>query len=94
MKEVQLIEKEHLGELKFPDLDVLSSLEDKLELQKTLNKALALGNLDKVKVQIIFEDNQGLKRVDTTVWGITEKNILLKGDRRIPIKRIHSIVFV
>ena len=94
MTEVQLIEKEQLGNLKFPDTEVLTTADEKLQLQKTLDKALALGNLDKVKVQIIFEDKEGLKRVDTTVWGITEKNILLKGDRRIPIKRIHSIEFV
>jgi len=94
MKEVQLIEKEQVGNLKFPDTDVLTTADEKQQLQKTLDKALALGNLDKVKVQIIFEDKEGLKRVDTTVWGITEKNILLKGDRRIPIKRIHSIEFV
>ncbi|MBI1184070.1 hypothetical protein GC194_07355 [bacterium] len=94
MKTAQTIEKEEIEQLKFPDTEVLLQHNERVNRNKSLEKALALGNLEKVKVKIAFEDAEGLKVVHTTIWGITEKNILLKGNRRIPMNRIHSIDFV
>ena len=89
-----LIEKELIEGLKFPSEEVLteaSAIEGRKEI---LKKALSLGNLNKFKVAIIFEDNESIKRVETTVWSIAEKNIGLKAGRTIPIHRIHKIEFV
>ena len=54
---------------------------------------MKLGNSKKFKVHIIFEDKEGLKKVETTIWGVTEKNIILKRGTLIPIHRIHEIKF-
>lgn len=51
-----------------------------------------LGN-NKIKVKIIFQDSEGKKVVDTSIWGITEQNIILKGTTIIPIRSIHEIKF-
>lgn len=89
-----LIEKEIIGELKFPQGEVLL---DKLAISErtaALHHATSLGNLDHHKVNIYFEDTSGVKRVNTTIWAITDKRILLKNGKSIPINRIHGVVII
>lgn len=89
---IPLIEKESVGRLHFPVNDVLKEKESVAQRMIALHHATSLGNLDHHKVQILFEDTEGLKRVNTTIWAITEKRIILKNNRTIPINRIHSVV--
>ncbi|MCC1483282.1 hypothetical protein J1C55_01655 [Winogradskyella sp. E313] len=56
-----------------------------------LKRAMALGNLEQEKVKIIFIDNEGFKRVETTIWGVTDKNVILKESTLIPLGRIVSV---
>ena len=63
------------------------------ELKTAIERAMRLGNAYKGKVKIVFEDNEGLKAVETTIWGVTDKNILLKQTTLIPIRRVHEIRF-
>ncbi|MGB0430115.1 MAG: hypothetical protein ACPGLV_06540 [Bacteroidia bacterium] len=94
MESAKLVEKEIIETLKFPSGEVLVD-DNKIETRKKeLKKALSLGNLNKVKVKITFEDDECLKQVDTTIWAITEKNIVLKAGRIIPIHRIHQLSFL
>ena len=91
---VPLVEKEIVGDLKFPQTEVLL---DKAEIQTrvaALHHATSLGNLDHHKVNIFFEDSEGMKRVNTTIWAITDKRILLKNGKSIPINRIHQVVII
>ena len=53
-----------------------------------LNRAQALGNLEHSKIKIYFEDNQSKKMVETTVWAVTDKSVILKKGVGIPIHRI------
>ncbi len=86
------IEKEAVAFLKFPDLEVLSSNDDIKIRSSNLERALKLGNIEHDKIKIIFEDNQGLKQVNTTIWGVTDKRIILKKGVVIPINRIHDVI--
>jgi len=88
---IPLIEKENISNLKFPGTDVLSDRNSIEERIMALHRATSLGNLNKHKVTILFEDESGLKRVRTTVWAMTDRKILLKAGRSIPINRIHSV---
>lgn len=90
---IQDIEKEAIEGLTFPKDELHLGAEDRNSLRKQLDQASTLGNLEKHKVRILFEDSEGKKTVHTTIWGVTEKNILLKGGRSIPVHRIHSISF-
>lgn len=92
--QVELIEKETVESLYFPNTEVLQSFELIKTRDQQLNKAASLGNLDKFKVKIIFEDFDGRKMVNTTIWALTEKNVVLKAGRTIPINRIHSVLFI
>lgn len=89
--EFKIIDKEDIALLKFPVSDVL---EDDNEIKTRLgeiNRALALGNLEHSKIQIFFEDTETKYKVDTTVWAVTDKNVVLKQGVRIPINRIYKL---
>lgn len=90
-KNTKLIEKEDIANFAFPSEEVLHEKELKDLRKNNIIKGMKLGNLFKNKVHIIFEDSECLKRVETTIWGVTEKSLILKTNLFIPINRIHSI---
>lgn len=93
LKTATMIAKEDVGELRFPKEEVFDDLEKQKELKAKIEKALKLGNALKGKVKILFEDSEGVKFVETTIWGVTDKNILLKKTTILPIRRIIDIQF-
>lgn len=86
-----LVQKEEVSSLHFPKEDVLFLKDDQVKRQKRLTDAIALGNVEHEKVKILFQDIEGLKRVETTIWGVTDKSIILKKGVIIPIHRIVKI---
>jgi hypothetical protein len=85
------IEKEMIGDLRFPQIEVLLDKEKIQERESNLKRALTLGNLERTKTRIFFEDAQTCRVVETTVWGVTDKRIILKHGVVIPICRVHAI---
>lgn len=85
------IEKENIEGLKFPNQDVLNSPDEIKKRQSDLERALSLGNMEQIKIKIFFEDTQSPKYVETTVWGVTDKRVILKQGLVIPINRIHFL---
>jgi hypothetical protein len=91
MRNVPIVEKESLKNMIFPREEVLKSLDMARERRAMLERATVLSNLYHNKVKIVFEDREGSKMVDTTIWATTDSAIMLKGGVVIPIHRIHSI---
>jgi hypothetical protein len=87
----ETIEKEQIEALKFPQNEVLTDASLIAERDSELSRALALGNLEHTKIKIYFEDDQSRKLVETTVWGVTDKRVILKQGVVIPINRVHKI---
>ncbi|GCD78950.1 hypothetical protein [Schleiferia thermophila] len=87
----QPIEKEVIKNLKFPKNDVLSDELEKKFRKIELERALRLGNGEKVKFNIYFEDERAKLKVHTTIWGLTEDQVILKTGVTIPISRIHLL---
>lgn len=85
------IDKEKIESLKFPNNEVLSDQNAIKERETELNRALTLGNLEHTKIKIYFEDDMSKKIVETTVWGVTDKRVILKQGVVIPIHRVHKI---
>jgi len=85
------IEKEMIENLKFPSSEVLIDSAKMKERSTDLERALSLGNLEHSKIKIYFEDEQACKMVETTVWAVTDKRVILKQGVGIPINRIHSV---
>lgn len=83
-----LIEKEIIPSLSFKDA---SEVEQHPELSKQVQKALRLGNTHKRKVKIVFQDDEGVKKVDTTLWATGSKFVCLKGGVWIPMNRLIEI---
>ena len=90
-EEFTIIEKEEIASLKFPTTDVLDDDNDIKTRISDINRALSLGNLEHSKIKIFFEDNESKKIVNTTVWAVTDKNVILKQGVMIPIHRIYKL---
>lgn len=87
----EIIEKEMIENLRFPSTEVLGDLSKINERTNDLERALSLGNLEHSKIKIFFEDDLSCKVVETTVWAVTDKRVILKQGVGIPINRIHSL---
>lgn len=87
----EMIEKEKIEDLKFPSSEVLTDSQGIKERRFELDRALALGNLEHTKIRIFFEDDNSKKVVETTVWGVTDKRVILKQGIVIPIHRVHAV---
>ncbi len=73
--------------------DVLTADVDKKHRNRMLYLAMILGNGYKSKVQITFETIDGPRRVETTVWATTERNVMLKGGITIPVNSIYLVEY-
>ncbi|CAM1352863.1 hypothetical protein [Tenacibaculum insulae] len=91
IKEVEVVEKENIKFLTFSKDEVLGKKDEQLNRILDLKRALSLGNLEKEKVKIIFVDDTGLKMVETTIWGLTDKSVILKKATIIPLQRILGV---
>lgn len=86
-----LIEKEEIPLLNFPTDEVLKDSASKKLRRSAIDRAISLGNLEHLKVKIYFSDDKSQKRVDTTIWAVTDTAIVLKQNTVIPINRIHKL---
>ncbi len=89
--QTQRIQKEQIQFLNFPTQEVLRSKQDIYDRCLDLKRAMSLGNLEREKVKIVFMDDQGIKTVETTVWAVTSKSVILKKSMVIPLERIISV---
>lgn len=83
-----LVEKELITSLSFK---LKTKVKQHPQLQEQIKEATRLGNGYHSKVSIYFHDDEGLKRVDTTIWADGAKYICLKGGVWLPIDRIVEI---
>lgn len=83
----QIIEKEQIQEYKIisADTDRSASLRDRL------HDAQRLGNEFKSKTSIVFQTEDGPKRIETTVWSLTENYVQIKSGVLIPLKSIIEV---
>jgi|CXWL01.1.fsa_nt_gi uncharacterized protein (UPF0248 family) len=85
------VQKEEVSLLIFPNEEVLLTAETIEKRRKALEQAVVLGNTYKGKTKIVFEDSDGVKQIDTHIWGLTDKRVILKQGIVIPIHRIHEV---
>jgi len=85
----ELIEKEEINVHEFLPADIQLSE----EMLSKISSAQRLGNEFKSKAYIAFNTRQGVKKVSTTVWSVTEKYLQLKNNVHVPITSIVDIDF-
>lgn len=88
--EPEVIEKERVKDLSFKH--AITFKQDP-EIMHKLEEATRLGNGYHTKVGIVFHDDEGLKRVNTTIWATGLRYICLKGGMWIPIDHIVELKF-
>ncbi len=86
------IKKEKIADLYFPNQPLILSDEAIAQKKYNIERAMKLGNNFKNKVKIVFEDAEGKKMIETTVWGVTDKSLLLNKGLLIPLHRIHDVI--
>ena len=86
------IQKEEIALLHFPDEEVLGNTEVIVQRRISLERAVVLGNTYKGKTKIVFEDSEGMRQIETHIWGLTDKRVILKQGIVIPIHRIHEVI--
>jgi len=89
----KIVEKEMIDDLHFPAGDVLENTTEQSLREVDIRHATRLGNRERYKVKIVFEDDECVKVVRTTIWGVSDKRIILKAGVVIPMRRIHRIRF-
>lgn len=89
IEKIALIEKEEIGNYK-----VIKAKEDHTEmLTLKLKNALRLGNEFKTKSTIIFQTDDGLKRIETTIWTLTDGYLQIKSGVVIPLNSLVDIYY-
>jgi hypothetical protein len=89
---VSRVEKEGISRLIFPGEEVLNAPEAIEQRRLSLEQAVVLGNTYKGKTKIVFEDDGGaVLQIETHIWGLTDKRVILKQGIVIPIHRIHEV---
>lgn len=87
-----LMTKENLHLLRFAEEEVAPTELARRKRSIALIRAMRLGNLFKNKVSIYFRDSfNRLIRVQTTIWGVTQHNVILKRGTLIPIHSIERV---
>ncbi len=87
----ELVQKEEVADFHFPAGEVLKKPSDISLRKKALSAANSLGNLEHQKVRIYFTDDTGQKYLETTIWGVTDREIVLKKNVVLPIHRISKL---
>jgi len=84
---VELIPKEDI-----PKYKLVRASEDHIsELRQKLRGAVRLGNEFKSKATITFQTVEGPKRVETTVWTLTEDALQIKNGVVLPLGSLLDI---
>jgi len=87
----KLIAKELISSLRFPKQPLSLTDEERNANYSSMQRATRLGNAEHGKCRIVFEDDEGMKAVETTIWTFDPDNIVLKYGMSIPIARVLSV---
>lgn len=87
----QLIPKELIATLRFPRQPLMLTETERTGILHNMEEATRLGNAEHGKCRIVFQDDEGLKAVETTIWTFDPENIVLKYGMVIPVARVVSV---
>ncbi|CAM1353109.1 hypothetical protein [Tenacibaculum insulae] len=77
--------------LEFPKINVLEQKIEQVNEFIRLRKVFFLRNLNRDKFDIFFTDHTGLKKVEASVWTLSEKSIILKNTKEVPFSNIVAV---
>jgi hypothetical protein len=89
---IETVTKEQIPKLHCTNDEVLHTDGDIKARYISLQQAAHLSRNFYYKAKIVFETQEGLKEVRTTVWATTDQYILLKGGVSLPICCVREVV--
>lgn len=90
-KKTKVVKEDQEKLLRFPQINVLEHRIDQVNDALNLKKAFFMENLNRTKLKIFFTDHSGLHKVETSVWTISEKAIILKNNTVVPLSDIIAV---
>lgn len=90
-KKTKVVKEDQEKLLRFPQIDVLEHRIDQVNDALNLKRAFFKENLNRTKLKIFFTDHSGLQKVETSVWTISEKAIILKNNTVVPLSDIVAV---
>jgi len=75
----------------FPKINVLEHEIEKVNEFIRQRKVFFLRNVNKEKFQIFYTDHTGLKKVEASVWTLSEKSIIFRDTREVPFSNIVAV---
>ncbi len=91
---IEQIPKERITELECKHIEVLDTNIELTDRKNCIERAINLSKNFYVKAQIVFETEEGLKEVVTTIWAAGEEHIVLKGGISMPICCIRKVTIL
>ncbi|HQV76512.1 MAG: hypothetical protein KBA60_12460 [Flavobacteriales bacterium] len=88
-----VVQKERIPSLRFPRQALMLTDPERAGIMAMMERATRLGNTHHGKCRILFQDDEGLKAVETTIWTFDAENIVLKYGTTIPVSRVVSVEF-
>jgi len=85
--EAELIQKEEVSQYHL----IKAESGNKNVTKEKLERALRLGNEFKSKTVITFQTDDGAKKIETTVWSVTDEFIQIKGGVALPLYSLIDI---
>ncbi len=85
------VDTEEIVLLHFPKEDILFSKDEQAERKALIEEIQTKDTFKTRTFRIVFQDIEGLKAIISRIWGLSEKEVILKEGVTIPIQRILKI---
>ncbi len=87
----EIVEQDLITALDFMENEVLESKDEISDRAANLEIALSLSSNYHRQSELVFETMEGIKKTQTTIWAITDRNVILSGGNFIPVHCIREV---
>ena len=88
---ISTLRNENIISLRFPDEDVFDSRKGQIERDSAIKRLQRFAELGMKKATILFIDDKGIKKIESSIQKFTEHYIFLNAHTVIPLNRILHI---
>jgi hypothetical protein len=86
------VNKEDISGFQFVSFDVLDNAEQRMQRKVDLEEAMKVSNTDKAKSIVYFMTEGGIRFVETTIWAVTDEQVVFKGGVFIPVNSVLKVI--
>lgn len=86
------VNKEEISGFQFVSFDVLDTSKQRMQRKVELEESMKVSNTDKAKSILYFMTDGGIKFVETTIWAVTDEQVVFKGGVSIPVNCVLKVI--